>query len=408
MTAGVSAAPWLHIIGIGEDGFDGLAPAARALVETAEVIIGGDRHHDLAPNITAERIAWPSPFDAMIGTIHAQKGRRVVILVTGDPLWFSVGARITKAIPAAEIMFHPQLSAFQWAACRMGWSLADCETLSIHGRPPENIQPFVAPCARLLLLTKDASTPDAVAALLRARGYGGSPMTVLGALGGPRESRIDGHANDWPGGAPDFHVLAVECLAGPEAQVLPLTGLPDACFNHDGKLTKQAVRAVTLAKLAPHRGALLWDVGTGSGAIGIEWMRAARDAQAIGIEPREDRRMVAAQNALALGAPRLTLIGGEAPAAFADLPTPSAIFLGGGISKAVIDAAKTALAPLGRLVANAVTLESEAVLLAAFAEHRGSLQRISVETADPVGPFHGWRPSMPVTQWHWVKPGVSA
>jgi precorrin-6Y C5,15-methyltransferase (decarboxylating) len=286
----------------------------------------------------------------------------------------------------------------------MGWSLADCETLTIHGRPPENILPFVAPCARLLLLTKDGTSPDFVAALLKARGYGGSAMTVLGALGGPDESRIDGTAEAWPGGAPDFHVLAVECLAGPGAEVLPRTGLPDACFIHDGKLTKQTVRAVTLAKLAPHRGAVLWDVGAGSGAVGIEWMRAAHDAQAIGIEPRDDRRAVAAQNALALGAPRLKLIAGSAPDVFTALPVPNAVFFGGGISTEALDAAMAALAPLGRLVANAVTLESEAVLLAAFARHKGGLQRISVETAEPVGPFHGWRPSMPVTQWHWVKP----
>lgn len=400
----MSAPAWLHIIGIGEDGIPGLSPAARTLVETAEVIIGGDRHHTLAANPSAERLAWPSPFDAMIETIKAQKGRRVVILVTGDPLWFSVGARITKAIAASEIVFHPQLSAFQWAACRMGWSLADVETLTIHGRPPENILPHVAPCARMLLLTKDASSPAAVARLLSERGYGASALTVLSALGGPDEQRFEGVAESWNLAVPDFHVLAVECLAGPQAQVLPRTGLPDACYIHDGKLTKQAVRAVTLAKLAPHRGAVLWDVGAGSGAIGIEWMRAAPDAQAHGIEPRADRRAVAAQNALALGAPRLKLIDGEAPACFAGMPVPNAVFFGGGLSLDAIEAAMGALAPLGRLVANAVTLESEAVLLAAFAKHKGGLQRISVETADAVGPFHGWRPFMPVTQWHWVKP----
>jgi precorrin-6Y C5,15-methyltransferase (decarboxylating) len=394
---------WLHIIGIGEDGMAGLSPAARSLVESAEVIIGGDRHHALSPNVTAERMAWPSPFDAMIGVIRAQKGRRVVVLVTGDPLWFSVGARIVKAIAADEIMFHPQLSAFQWAACRMGWSLADLETLTIHGRPPEHILPHLAPGMRLLLLTKDASSPGAVARLLAERGYGSSRLTVLAALGGADEQRFDGLAGTWAHDVPDFHVLAVDCVAGPGAKVLPRTGLPDACFVHDGKLTKQAVRAVTLAKLAPHRGAVLWDVGAGSGAVGIEWMRAAPEAQAYGLEPRADRRAVAAQNALALGTPRLTLVDAVAPSGFAGLPRPDSVFFGGGISMDAIDAAMAALAPLGRLVANAVTLESEAVLLAAFAAHRGSLQRISVETADAVGPFHGWRPAMPVTQWHWVK-----
>jgi precorrin-6B C5,15-methyltransferase / cobalt-precorrin-6B C5,C15-methyltransferase len=396
--------PWLHIVGIGEDGMDGLLPATRTIVEAAEVIIGGERHHALTPNASAERIFWPSPFDALIETIKVQKGKRVVVLVTGDPLWYSAGARIAREIPAAEITFHPQLSAYQWAAARMGWSLADCETLTIHGRTETQIVASFAPCACLLILTKDKTSPAAVAKLLVERGYGPSQMTVLAALGGPNEQRYDGVAETWAHEVPDFHTLAVECLAGPDAQILPRTGLPDTCFIHDGKLTKQAVRAVTLAKLAPHRGAILWDIGAGSGAIGIEWMRAAPDALAYGLEPRADRRAVAAQNALMLGAPKLALIDAEAPAGFAGLPTPNAVFFGGGISLAAIELAMAALAPLGRLVANAVTLESEAVLLAAFAKHKGLLQRISVETADPVGPFHGWRPSMPVTQWHWVKP----
>lgn len=400
----VSNLAWLHIVGIGEDGMDGLSPATRTIVETSDVIVGGERHHELTATVKTQRIFWPSPFDALIETIKAQIGRRVVVLVTGDPLWYSAGARIAREIPAADIMFHPQLSAYQWAAARLGWSLADCETLTIHGRTAEQIVPFFAPCSRLLILTKDKSSPFEVAKFLVERGYGQSQMTVLAALGGPNERRFDGVAESWNQVVPDFHTLAVECLAGPDAQILPLTGLSDDCFLHDGKLTKQAVRAVTLAKLSAHRGAVLWDVGAGSGAIGIEWMRAAPEALAYGLEPRAERRAVAAQNALKLGVPRLTLIDGNAPAAFANLPTPNAVFFGGGISESAIEMAMEALAPLGRMVANAVTLESEAVLLSMFAKHRGTLQRISVETADPVGPFYGWRPSMPVMQWHWIKP----
>lgn len=397
-------APWLHIVGIGEDGLEGLLPATRTIVETAEVIIGGDRHHALIPQTNATRISWPSPFDALIETIKAQKGKRIAVLVTGDPLWYSAGARIAQEIPSDEITFHAQLSAYQWASARMGWSLADCETLTIHGRTETQIVSYFSPCARLLILTKDKTSPTAVAKLLCERGYGPSQMTVLAALGGPNEQRYDGVAENWSYDVPDFHTLAVECLAGPNAQILPRTGLPDACFINDGKLTKQAVRAITLAKLAPHRGAVLWDVGAGSGAIGIEWMRAAPDAIAFGLEPRANRRAVAAQNAHALGAPRLKLIDAEAPAGFTHLPTPNAVFFGGGISMNALEEAIASLAPLGRLVANAVTLESESVLLAAFAKLKGTLQRISVETADPIGTFYGWRPFMPVTQWHWIKP----
>jgi precorrin-6Y C5,15-methyltransferase (decarboxylating) len=395
--------PWIDIVGIGEDGMDGLLPAVRAIVETAEVIIGGDRHHRLSANISAERISWPSPFDALIDTIRAQTGRRLVILVTGDPLWFSVGARILKAIAAEEIRFHPQLSAFQLAACRLGWSLADVETLTVHGRPVTQMVPHIAPGARLLVLTQDRTTPESIAALLRERGYGPSHMHVLAAMGGPDEVRFEGVAESWSAQVPDFHLLAVECLAGANPQILPRTGLPDDAFEHDGKMTKRAVRALALAKLVPHRGALLWDIGAGCGSIGIEWMRAAPEALAIGLEPQAKRRQMAAANAVSLGAPKLQLIDASAPDGLAGLAAPDAVFIGGGISGATIAAAIAALKPHGRLVAHAVTLESEAVLLDAFARHGGELERIATSHAEPVGPFHGWRSAMPVTQWAWVK-----
>ena len=394
---------WLHIIGIGEDGMDGLTVDARALVESAEVIIGGDRHHKLSPNVTAERLKWPSPFDAMIDEIKRHKGRRLVILVTGDPLWYSVGARILRAIPADEITFHPQLSAFQWASTRMGWSLADTETLTVHGRPAEQVIPYLAPCARLLLLTKNEGTPADIARILTSQGYGASQLTVLGALGGPNESRIDGTAADWEAEAPAFHLLAVEVLADDDATLIPRgPGLPDDAFAHDGKMTKQEVRAATLAKLWPRRKAMLWDIGSGCGSVAIEWMRAARDAEAIGLEPNAKRRALAQENALKLGAPRLKLIDAQAPEGLADLPTPDAIFIGGGLSPAVIAASIAALHRHGRLVANAVTLESEAILIAAQAEHGGELTRIAISRAEPVGPFRGWRPLMTVTQWSLV------
>ena len=393
-------APWLHIIGIGEDGMEGLSPAARGLVEAAEVIVGGERHHGLSPNVTAKRLAWPSPFDAMIEAIRAQKGRRVAVLVTGDPLWYSVGARILKAIPADEIAFHPQLSCFQWVASRMAWSLADVETVTAHGRPAEQLIPYFAPDARIIALTKDKTTPAIVAALLTANGYGDSRMTVWGAVGGPRETRQDGVAKDWSVEAPDFHVLAIECRAEPGARVLARgPGLPDAAFRHDGKMTKQEIRAVTVAALWPRRKALLWDVGAGCGSVAIEWMRMARDAEAIALEPNAERRAMAAANALSLGAPRLALVDGRAPEALAGFASPDAVFIGGGLSEAVVMACLAALKPQGRLVANAVTLESEALLIDLQARHGGELVKIAVSRAEPIGPYRGWRPLMPVTQW---------
>ncbi len=393
---------WLHIIGIGEDGIDGLSATARDLIANAEVILGGDRHHALIPDLKAQRIAWPSPFDAMIDTIKAQKGKRFVILVTGDPLWYSVGARILKSIPADQVTFHPQLSAFQWGAARMGWSLADLETVTIHGRAAAQIIPFFAPGARILALTKDRTSPPAVAELLTARGYGPSKMSVWSALGGPREARFDGTAQDWGPQVPDFHLLAIDCIAAPDARPLPRgPGLPDEAFVHDGKMTKSEIRAITLARLAPQRGAMLWDLGCGCGSIAIEWLRATRDAEATGVDTRADRLEMARQNALNLGAPRLKLIEGESLAALPDLPAPDAIFIGGGLNAELVDRCLTALKPHGRLVVNAVTLESEAMLSDLHARHGGSLIRLSVARAIPVGSLRGWKPAMPVTQWVW-------
>jgi precorrin-6Y C5,15-methyltransferase (decarboxylating) len=406
--------PWLTIIGIGEDGMAGLSAQAQRLVEEAEVIIGGDRHQKLAPNLKAERISWPSPFDAMIDEIRSHKGRRIVVLVTGDPLWYSVGARILRAIPAEEIDFHPQLSAFQLASCRMGWSLADVETLTAHGRPAEQVVPYFWPGARLLILTAGSETPGEVARLLAARGYGASRMIVLASLGSPEERRIEATADAWAADdpideIPSFHTLAVECSDAPGILLSRLPGLPDDAFAHDGVMTKREVRALTLARLMPARSEVLWDIGTGCGSVAVEWMRAAPDAVAVGIERKPERLALARQNAQTLGAPRLELVEGAAPDALGRIPAPSgsridlrrpnAVFIGGGLSRETVAAARAALPRCGRLVANAVTLETEALLIALQAEFGGELTRIAIERAAPVGGLTGWRPMMPVVQW---------
>ncbi len=396
--------PWLHIVGIGEDGMEGLSPASRAVVEAAEVIVGGDRHHVLAGASGARRIAWPSPFDAMIGEIRALKGRRVVILVTGDPLWYSVGARIGRAIPPSEIVYHPQLSAFQLAAVRMGWSMADLETLTVHGRPVEQMIAFIQPDQRLLILTTGSETPGRIAEFLAERGFGKSRMTALAAMGGESEERFDALAENWSLTVPAFNTLAVECIAAPEAALLPrVPGLADELFESDGTMTKQEVRAATLARLMPMRGALLWDIGCGCGSVAIEWMRAARHSRAIGIEPRADRRILAARNAAALGAPGLELVDGKAPESLAGLEAPDAIFIGGGLTPGVLAAGLDALRPLGRLVCNAVTLETEFMLNRFHRDRGGNLVKLQVSRAGPVGPRTCWRPLMPVTQWSIVK-----
>jgi len=399
---------WLSVVGIGEDGFVGLSPAARALVANAEVLIGGERHLGMAPapldgRDCPERHSWPNPLTQMVERIGGMRGRRVCVLATGDPMQFGVGATLARHVAPEEMTIIPGVSAFALAAARLAWSLDRTAVFSLHGRPLETLALHVHPGARLLILAQDRATPAAVAHFLAERDFGQSRLIALGHMGGPRESRSEGHACDWQADVPDFHTLAVECVAGPDAVWHPATGLPDDAFEHDGKLTKREARALAVAKLMPHAGAYLIDIGAGCGSIGIEWMRAANGARTTAIEPRPERRAMAARNAAALGVPGLDLRDGNAPEALAALPPPDAVFIGGGLSEPTIDASIKTLKLGGRLVAHAVTLESEALLLAAYARKGGELTRLSVARAEPVGSFSGWRPAMPVTQWSWRK-----
>ena len=399
--------PWLSIVGVGDGGLEELTPAARALIEGAEVLIGGARHLAKVPDDGGERIEWPSPFDALFDEIAARRGRRVCVLATGDPLFYGVGAKLAQRFPVEEMTVVPSLSAFALASARMGWSGPDTGLLTVHGRPVETLHPAILPGARLLVLSQGGETPARVAALLRERGYGPSRITVLEHMGGPAERRIEGTADGWEAGAAaDLNTLAIECVAEAGAALLPpLPGLPDEAFRNDGQLTKREVRAATLAALAPVAEQRLWDVGAGCGSVAIEWMRAARRARAVAVEKNPARVAMIADNAAALGVPDLEIVEGSAPAALAGLPDPDAVFLGGGVSdQGLIAACWARLAAGGRLVSNAVTLEGEQALVAWRAANGGALTRISVARAGPVGRLTAWRPLMTVTQLSAVKP----
>ena len=398
---------WLSIVGIGEDGLTGLSPAARAVVDTAEFLVGGARHLAFVPQGDAERLVWPSPLADGIPPITARRGRRVVVLASGDPFLWGIGVTLARHIPAEEIASIPAPSAFALAAARLGWAQQDCALISLHGRPHEAILPQVQPGNRILALTWDGTTAAKVAGLLVDAGFGPSQLTVLEALGGARERIRSDSAEGFSLTAVDpLNVLAVEVIAGPQARPIPLSrGLDDSFFESDGQLTKREIRAVTLSSLRPLKGQLLWDIGLGSGSIAIEWLLCHPANRAIGIEENSERAARAARNAAALGVPQLQVVQGAAPASLAGLPAPDAVFLGGGAGDAgVFEAAFAALNPGGRLVANAVSLESERLFAGWFERYGGELTRLSIERIVPVGAMHGWRPAMPVTQWVVTKP----
>ena len=399
---------WLTLIGIGEDGPAGLGDEAKRLIASAPVVFGGARHIELMrPLITGEAQTWLSPFEKSVEAVLTRRGTPIVVLASGDPFFYGVGATLSRHIPASEMTVIPAPSSFSLAASRLGWPLQDVTILSLHGRPIDLIRPHLHPGRKILALTSDGKGPADLASLLLASGFGPSTLTVLEALGGPHEKISRQKAADFAlADISDLNICGIEVEADQGARILPVSaGLADELFEHDGQITKREIRAMTLSALAPRRGELLWDIGAGSGSIGIEWMLADPSLRAIAIEASGERAARIRRNAGNFGVPGLTIIEGKAPGALASLPTPNAIFIGGGGSDAgVLDAAISRLKSGGRLVANAVTTEMEAVLLAEHARRGGSLTRIDIARAAPVGRMNGWRPAMPVTQWCWIKP----
>jgi precorrin-6B C5,15-methyltransferase / cobalt-precorrin-6B C5,C15-methyltransferase len=427
---------WLSVVGIGADGLSGLSPAARLLLEQAEIIVGGDRHlaflssDQSTDQSTVRQIPWAAPLASTITEILNHRGQSVCVLASGDPLCYGVATTLLKAVAIAEMTIIPAPSAFSLACARLGWSLPDVDSLSLCGRDPALLQALLYPGARLLILSAGRETPAIAAEILTRNGYGNSQMTILSHMGGPQERSVTAIAQDLhqnpemnpeinPGTNPstnpdmnlsdrsiaDLNTIAVNCIANdsiPGFSRVP--GLPDIAFEHDGQLTKREVRAVTLSALAPLPGQLLWDVGAGCGSIGIEWLRSDRRCRAIAIEMQGDRRALIAANAAALGVPHLQIVAGQAPDALQNLPQPDTIFIGGGVTgDRVLETCWQALRPGGRLVANAVTVEGEQTLMEWLGDRGGTLVRVAVQRAEPVGKFLGWKAFAPITQWSVVK-----
>ena len=408
-SAGETAASfrWLSIVGIGEDGIDGLSTAARELVQRAEIVFGGRRHLALAaPLIRGAARPWPSPFEGAVKEVLEHRGRAVCVLASGDPYLYGIGSLLARHVDPREVQALPAPSAFSLAAARLGWALADTAQLSLHARALDLVRPHLQPGARVLALTSDGQAPAALARLLTSAGFGASRLTVLEALGGPRErirstsaAQLDLDCID------DLNVVAIEVAAHPTARVIArAVGLSDALFEHDGQITKREIRAITLSSLAPRRGELLWDIGAGAGSVAIEWMLADASLRAIAVERNAERTARIKRNATAFGVPGLVVIEGAAPAALENLAPPDAIFIGGGAGDpGVLDRCVLALRSGGRLVVNAVTLETESLVLERRTSLGGELIQIAVAHAGPLGSKSGWRPAMPVTQWVWVK-----
>lgn len=401
--------PWLTIVGVGDDGPEGLAPGPRALLNGADIIVSSQRILERTDFGDTETHAWTSPIEDMLAQIESWRCKNVIVLATGDPMHYGVGATLARHIPTGEITVIPAPSAFSLAAARLKWALQDVETISLHGRPVSLLHPFVQPGAKLLALMGNGESVHEAAELLCARGFGRSNLTVMEHMGGPYERIVTLSARKCGSqDFADFNTLAIECIADANADILPrLPGLADEAFTHDGQLTKREVRSITLAALGPAPGALLWDVGAGCGSVAIEWMRAANEARAIAFERNEARIKMIAENAVALGSPGLEVVAGDVRKTIDDSTSPDAVFLGGAVtSDDVFKTCWSALSPRGRLVANAVTLEGEAALIARHDAHGGELVRIDISHVANIGTRRAFRPRMAVTQWRVMKGGA--
>ncbi|MDA7428021.1 precorrin-6y C5,15-methyltransferase (decarboxylating) subunit CbiE [Primorskyibacter aestuariivivens] len=391
--------PWLTIIGLGEDGPDGLSPASRSALAEAEIVMGPPRHLDLLPDLKAKRIAWPVPFANGVEQLLALKPSRVVALASGDPFWFGAGTTLARRLSPDEWHAFPGASTFSLAAARMGWPLEATPCFGLHAAPLTRLRPALAVGQKLIVLLRDGAAVRQLADYLASEGFGPSALTVLEAFGGPRERITKARANALPDTAFQHPVCAAIEVAGDGAALPLASGRADDWFQSDGQMTKRPVRALTLSALAPQPFEHLWDIGGGSGSIGIEWLLSHPTLRCTTIEPLESRAVNIRANADRLGVDRLDVITGQAPEALADLPAPDAVFIGGGLSQALLDWLTANLSPGTRLVANAVTLESEALLINAHAQLGGELLRAELSSAAPLGPKRGWKAAYPIVQW---------
>ena len=361
--------------------------------------MGPPRHLSLVPEGDAEKVEWPAPFADGLPRLRALTGRRVAVLASGDPFWFGAGSVVARELPEGSWRVLPGPSTFSLAAARLGWALERTVCLGLHAAPLSRLRPHLAPGARILVLLRDGDAVGALARFVSERGFGASRLRVMEALGGPRERVRDMTAEGF-----DLHDVVHPVCAALEVEgdgvAMPwASGRPDALFDSDGQITKRPVRALTLSALAPRPGERLWDIGSGSGSIAIEWLLSHPTTTANAVEARPDRADRLRRNADRLGVDRLEVVIGDAPAALADLPQPDAVFVGGGLSEGLLVALWQRLDPGTRIVANAVTLESEALLSVWQEKAGGELMRIELATAAPLGSKRGWRSAYPVVQW---------
>ncbi|MFT8585195.1 precorrin-6y C5,15-methyltransferase (decarboxylating) subunit CbiE [Acetobacter papayae] len=398
-----TAFPWLSVIGMGEDRLEALPPASRAALDEAEVVFGAPRHLALAGLEASSRARlWPVPFS--VEPVLALRGRKVVVLASGDPFWHGAGGSLCTHLTPGEWRAYPAPSTFSWVAARMGWRLEETPCLGLHAAPFERLVPSLYHGGQAICLLRDSKAPEELAHWLEQRGFGLSTLHVMEALGGAYERIRTTRANSFD--LTDIQAPVAVALSmtgsGPHTAGLPAGfGLSDDLFAHDGQITKSPIRALTLSALAPRRGEVLWDLGAGSGSISVEWCLSGGRACAVERDPERCARIRA--NAARFGVEhRLSVLQADTNSTLPQM-LPSAVFIGGGASEALLARVWEQVPAGTRFVINAVTLETETLLATWHARAGGSLLRIELAHSQPLGRMRGWSPSRPVVQWSVIR-----
>jgi precorrin-6Y C5,15-methyltransferase (decarboxylating) len=392
----MSNVPWLTILGLGEDGPNAMTPASLKALQSAEFVMGATRHLSLLPKVDAELITWPVPFADGIAQLLELRGKRVVALASGDPFWFGAGSVFARHLQPDEWTSIAGPATFSLAAAQMGWPLENTLCLGLHAAPLSRLRAHLSTGQKCIVLLRDGAALQELSTYISDNGFGDSDLTVLEALGGPRQ-RVT--AFDQLAEAVQHPVCVAIDIKGSGPAISKASGKDDALFANDGQITKRPIRALTLSALAPKFGEHLWDLGTGSGSIAIEWLLSHPSVTATAVEANSERAARAAHNAMTLGVERLDVITAKSIDVLDDLPAPDVVFVGGGLTQELLDALWNIM-PVGcRFVTNAVTLESEVIVAQAHAAKGGELMRIEIANSKPLGTKRGWSSAYPIVQW---------
>ncbi len=403
----------IHVVGVGNEGPDSLTARALALVEKAEVLVGGQRLLDFFPHVPAERLTLGAKVDEVLAVAAARCATgRVVVLATGDPNYFGITRALRRHVPAEDLDIVPNVSALQWAFAKAREPWDDATFVTVHGRGLGSLAEAVRGQRKVCLFTDEQNTPAAIARTLLDAALGDYQAILCEDLGGPGERVTRLTLEELA--SRDAHPLNTLILLGPERPPPPpvwAPGLPEDAFDHRkpklGLITKREIRVLSLARLGLRPDSVVWDIGAGSGSVSIEAARLAPLGRIFAIEKNAEDVEIVRANVAKFAVPHVTVVHARAPERLDEMPDPDAVFVGGsgGSLREILSIAAVRLRPAGRIVVNAITLDTlhetvsvcrelplahEAILVS-IARSKPLLDMMSFEALNPVYIVTAWR-----------------